>query len=323
VSDEPSAHEEPAVHDELAGLTADLRTWLEIQRGQGARQPQGALPLTTLGPQEEEPPPRPAPPPPPPVRVTAAPPRSEPARPPAPIAAMPEPPPPSHDHAPPPTTIDVPAAALDRPTGSDLPEPGTLASVENELGVCFRCKLHKGRTNIVFGVGSETADVVFVGEGPGYHEDRLGEPFVGKAGDLLTRIIENVLRLQRDDVYICNVVKCRPPNNRDPEPDEVAACSPYLWKQLEVMKPAVVVGLGRFAVQTLLETRTSIGRLRGSVHAFRDACLVPTYHPAYLLRNPDDKRKVFQDMLLVRQEYEKRTGRALPPVRSAREARQK
>jgi len=205
--------------------------------------------------------------------------------------------------------------------GPDLAAPGTLAAVEEELGVCFRCKLHKRRTNIVFGVGSETADVVFVGEGPGYHEDRLGEPFVGKAGELLTRIIENVLRLRRQDVYICNVVKCRPPNNRDPQPDEVAACSPFLWKQLDVMKPAVVVGLGRFAVQTLLETTGAIGRLRGRVHPFRDACLVPTYHPAYLLRNPGDKRKVFQDMLLVRQEYEKRTGRALPPVKSAREAR--
>ena len=301
--------DEPSVHDELASLVADLRTWLEVHRGLQARQPQGALPLTTLGPVEE---PVQPPPPPPPARppLVARPRRPEP---------LPPPPPLTDELAPPPTTSDMPPAALD-----DEPEaarPSSLAAVEEDLGVCFRCKLHKRRTNIVFGAGSETADVVFVGEGPGYHEDRLGEPFVGKSGDLLTRIIENVLRLRREDVYICNVVKCRPPNNRNPEPDEVAACSPFLWKQLEVMQPVVVVGLGRFAVQTLLETTTAIGRLRGRVHPFRDACLVPTYHPAYLLRNPGDKRKVLQDMLLVRQEIEKRTGRELPPVLSAREAR--
>ena len=311
--------EEPTAHDELAGIAADLRTWLEVQQGLGARQPEAALPLTTLGPDREPeavaapPPSRPQPPRPPPSRRSAEPP--------------PVPPSPADELPPPPTTSDMPVPTGDlgvEPGPADelgLAPAGTLAAVEQELGVCFRCKLHKRRTNIVFGVGAETADIVFVGEGPGYHEDRLGEPFVGKAGELLTRIIENVLRLRREDVYICNVVKCRPPNNRDPQPDEVAACSPFLWKQLDVMKPAVVVGLGRFAVQTLLQTTTAIGRLRGRVHPFRDACLVPTYHPAYLLRNPDDKRKVFQDMLLVRQEYERRTGRQLPPVKSARKAR--
>ena len=132
---------------------------------------------------------------------------------------------------------------------------------------------------------------------------------------------EGVLRLERSDVYICNVVKCRPPNNRDPEPDEVATCSPFLWRQLDAIQPAVVVGLGRFAIQTLLETSNSVGRLRGRAHPFRNAVLVPTYHPAYLLRNPEDKRKVFEDMKLVRKEFAERTGRELPPIVAGNKAR--
>jgi len=186
--------------------------------------------------------------------------------------------------------------------------------VRDELGDCNRCGLCRQRRHIVFGVGSETADIVFVGEGPGYHEDQQGEPFVGNAGELLTRIINNVLRLERSDVYICNVVKCRPPNNRNPEPDEVAACSPFLRKQLAVIQPKVVVALGRFAIQTLLGSTESVGRLRGTAHPYEGAVLVPTYHPAYLLRNPADKRKTMQDMMLVRAEYERATGNALPPV---------
>ena len=208
----------------------------------------------------------------------------------------------------------IPAAPA---LGSEPPPQSSILSlpdVRSELGDCTRCSLHQGRTHLVFGEGNEEADIVFVGEGPGFHEDQSGAPFVGAAGELLTRIINNVLRLERDQVYICNVVKCRPPNNRDPLPEEVATCSPYLWKQLDAIQPAVVVGLGRFAVQTLLQTEASIGRLRGRAHPFRDACLVPTYHPAYLLRNPADKRKVFEDMKLVRTEFENRTGRSLRPI---------
>jgi uracil-DNA glycosylase len=173
----------------------------------------------------------------------------------------------------------------------------------------------------VFGVGNAKADIVFVGEGPGYHEDQQGEPFVGAAGELLTRIITNVLRLQRDDVYIANVLKCRPPNNRNPEPDEVAACSPFLHKQLDAIQPVVVVALGRFAIQTLLQNNASVGRLRGRAHPFRGAVLVPTYHPAYLLRNPADKRKTMDDMLLVRAEYERISGKALAAPLSRKDTR--
>lgn len=173
----------------------------------------------------------------------------------------------------------------------------------------------------MFGVGNPNADIVFVGEGPGYHEDQQGEPFVGAAGELLTRIITNVLRLQREDVYIANVLKCRPPNNRNPEPDEVAACSPFLHQQLDALAPVVVVALGRFAIQTLLQSKASVGRLRGRAHAFRGAVLVPTYHPAYLLRNPADKRKTMADMLLVRAEYERISGNSLAAPLSRKDAR--
>ena len=173
----------------------------------------------------------------------------------------------------------------------------------------------------MFGAGSPSADIVFVGEGPGYYEDQSGEPFVGKAGQLLDRIIENVLRLHRSDVYIANVVKCRPPDNRDPEPQEVAMCSPFLQRQLAILQPAVVVALGRFAANSLLGTATAIGRLRGTAHPLGGGSVVATYHPAYLLRNPEDKRKVFADMLLVRREYARIRGRELPPPLKGRPAR--
>jgi len=203
------------------------------------------------------------------------------------------------------------------PAPSAPPRPApALPVLEQSLVDCSRCRLSERRTQVVFGVGSPTADVMFVGEGPGYHEDKQGEPFVGAAGELLTRIINNVLRLDRSDVYIANVVKCRPPNNRDPRPDEVSTCSPFLWRQVEIIRPAVVVALGRFAIQTLLESQQSVGRLRGRAHPFRGSVLVPTYHPAYLLRNPADKRKVFEDMKIVRAELEARTGRKLLPIAS-------
>jgi DNA polymerase len=214
--------------------------------------------------------------------------------------------------------VPLEVATSEPEAGSARP---TLPAIRQDLGDCTRCKLHRGRTNLVFGVGNPHADIVFVGEGPGYYEDQRGEPFVGKAGELLDRIITNVLRLRREDVYICNVVKCRPPRNRDPEPEEVATCSPFLWAQLDAIAPVIVVGLGRFAVQTLLQTTSGIGRLRGRAHPFRDAVLVPTYHPAYLLRNPADKRKTLDDMKLVRSEFAKRTGRKLPSILSREEAR--
>lgn len=167
-----------------------------------------------------------------------------------------------------------------------------------ELGDCKRCKLCTGRTNIVFGVGSPDARLVFVGEGPGAEEDKQGEPFVGRAGQLLTKMII-AMGLSREQVYICNVVKCRPPDNRDPEPDEIAACEPFLKKQLAIIKPDIVVGLGRYACQTLLKTTTPMSKLRGIWHEYDGIKFMPTFHPAYLLRNPPAKKEVWEDLQAV------------------------
>jgi DNA polymerase len=175
-----------------------------------------------------------------------------------------------------------------------------LAAVRDDLGECTRCKLHAlGRRQIVFGVGNPDADLMFVGEAPGADEDIQGEPFVGRAGQLLTRIIE-AIGLRRDDVYIANVIKCRPPNNRNPEPDEVAQCEPFLFRQIDTIRPKVIVALGKFAAQSLLKTTDPITRLRGREYRCRDAVLIPTYHPAYLLRTPSAKREVWEDMKKVR-----------------------
>jgi uracil-DNA glycosylase family 4 len=175
----------------------------------------------------------------------------------------------------------------------------TLEEIRTDLGDCKRCKLCSTRTNIVFGSGDSKARLVFVGEGPGADEDLEGLPFVGRAGQLLTKIIE-AIRLTRDQVYICNVVKCRPPNNRFPEPDEVAACSPFLLRQLESIHPDVICCLGAAAAQTILQTKASIGRLRGRFHDCLGTKVMPTFHPSYLLRNPDAKRDVWEDMKKVR-----------------------
>ena len=191
----------------------------------------------------------------------------------------------------------APAAVL--PAAGAAPGPETLEAVRGDLGECTRCKLHAGRTNLVFGVGSPAADLVFVGEAPGREEDREGIPFVGRAGQLLTRIIASI-GLSRDEVYIANVIKCRPPNNRNPEPDEVATCEPFLFRQLDVIQPRVVVALGAFAIRTLLQTDQAISRLRGRVFDYRGAKLVPTFHPAFLLRSPERKRDVWEDMKRVR-----------------------
>lgn len=178
----------------------------------------------------------------------------------------------------------------------------TLEELRAEIGDCRRCKLCQGRTNIVFGVGDAKAELVFVGEGPGRDEDLKGEPFVGRAGQLLTEIITKGMKMRRDEVYICNVVKCRPPDNRNPEPDEIAACEPFLIRQLEIVKPRIIVALGAFAAQTLLKTKTPISRLRGNWHSYQDIKLMPTLHPAYLLRNPADKKLVWQDIQAVLRE---------------------
>ena len=175
-----------------------------------------------------------------------------------------------------------------------------LVAIRTDIGDCTRCKLSTmGRTQIVFGVGNPEADLMFVGEAPGADEDIQGFPFVGRAGQLLTKIIE-AIQLKREDVYIANVIKCRPPGNRNPEPDEVATCEPFLFRQIDVIRPKVIVALGKFGAQTLLRTLDPISKLRGRVFAFRGAKLVPTFHPAYLLRNPSSKREVWEDMKLVR-----------------------
>jgi uracil-DNA glycosylase family 4 len=175
-----------------------------------------------------------------------------------------------------------------------------LVAIREDIGDCTRCKLHKlGRTQVVFGVGNPGADLMFVGEAPGADEDEQGIPFIGRAGQLLTKIIE-AIELKRDDVYIANIIKCRPPQNRNPEQDEVETCEPFLFRQIEIVKPKVIVALGKYAAQTLLKTDTPISRLRGQVFDYRGAKLIPTFHPAYLLRNPSSKREVWEDMKLVK-----------------------
>jgi len=177
----------------------------------------------------------------------------------------------------------------------------TLENIKTDIGpACTRCKLCTlGRSQIVFGVGNPKARLMFVGEAPGEDEDKKGEPFVGRAGQLLTKIIE-AIGMTRDQVYIANVIKCRPPGNRNPEPDEVASCEPFLFRQIDVIQPKVIVPLGKFAAQSLLKTMDPITRLRGRQFDYRGTVLIPTFHPAYLLRNPSAKREVWEDMKKVR-----------------------
>jgi uracil-DNA glycosylase family 4 len=173
-----------------------------------------------------------------------------------------------------------------------------LTILRDEIGDCRRCKLCAGRTNLVFGVGNPTAHLVFVGEGPGADEDAQGEPFVGKAGQLLDKMIE-AMGYARGDVYICNVVKCRPPGNRNPEPDEIAACEPFLKKQLGAIRPRMIVALGKFAAQCLLRDDAPISRLRGTFRTYEGIQLMPTFHPAYLLRDPTKKKEAWEDLKTV------------------------
>jgi DNA polymerase len=188
-------------------------------------------------------------------------------------------------------------------TGHSL-TPAELPAVRAELGDCRRCKLHPHRTQIVFGTGNPQAKLVFIGEAPGRDEDLQGEPFVGQAGQLLTKIIQ-AIQLRREEVYIANIIKCRPPQNRNPEPDEIAACEPFLIKQLHVIRPRIICALGTFAAQTLLKTEEKISSLRGNFHEYQGILLMPTYHPAFLLRNPGRKREVWEDMKKIKKEYDR------------------
>lgn len=178
----------------------------------------------------------------------------------------------------------------------------TLKAIRADLGECVRCGLSESRTRIVFGQGHPNARLMFVGEGPGQEEDRAGEPFVGAAGQLLTRIIE-AIKLTREDVYIANVVKCRPPGNRTPQPEEIATCSPFLRRQIAAVRPLFICALGGCAAQTLLGTTEPISRLRGRFFDYDGIRVLPTFHPAYLLRNPEKKREVWEDMKRLMKEY--------------------
>ncbi|WKZ16198.1 MAG: uracil-DNA glycosylase [Candidatus Jettenia caeni] len=174
-----------------------------------------------------------------------------------------------------------------------------LEELRHEMLVCHKCPLSKTRTNLVFGVGNSMADLMFIGEAPGRDEDLQGEPFVGRAGQLLTKIIE-AIDMKRSDVYIANVLKCRPPGNRNPLPEEIIICIPYLIKQIEIIQPKVLCALGAFAAQALLNTKAPVGTLRGRFHDYKGVPMMVTFHPAYLLRNPNDKAKVWDDMKKVR-----------------------
>jgi len=224
----------------------------------------------------------------------------------APVALQPATTPPSaaSDVVAPPAPTKVAAPVGDLFVASGVRQADSLDALRAELGDCQRCKLCRGRTNIVFGVGNPNAMLMFVGEGPGRDEDLKAEPFVGRAGQLLTEIITKGMKLRREDVYIANVVKCRPPENRNPEPDEIAACQPFLLRQIELIRPRVIVALGTFAAQTLLAQRTPISRLRGTWFDYHGVKLMPTLHPAYLLRNPNDKRLVWEDIKMVMHELE-------------------
>ncbi len=218
--------------------------------------------------------------------------RAAPASPP-PAAAAPAPPPATHD------LIRDDAPQFTAPAG----DRGTqLQALQAFIGDCQRCPiLVRNRTKIVFGCGNPHAEIMFVGEAPGAEEDVQGIPFVGRAGQLLTNIIEKGMQMRREDVYIANILKCRPPNNREPQPDEVAHCTPFLHEQLGIIKPRVIVALGAYAAHYLTGSHVAISKLRGSFHAYRDIPVMPTFHPAYLLRNysPDNRRMVWDDMKKV------------------------
>ncbi len=202
-------------------------------------------------------------------------------------------------------TIFLPASnAPKQPEISAQNSEDPLGSILRDIGDCKRCKLANTRTNIVFGEGSPSARLMFVGEAPGFDEDCQGRPFVGRAGQLLTKIIQ-AMNMTREEVYICNVIKCRPPENRNPEKDEIMTCSQFLNRQISVIKPRFICALGTFSAQTLLKTNEPISKLRGNFFDYSGIRLMPTFHPSYLLRNPDKKREVWNDMQLIMQEMDK------------------
>ena len=189
----------------------------------------------------------------------------------------------------------------------DWMDSDKMTALDEKINNCSKCPLHKTRTNFVFGTGSHESDVMLIGEAPGAEEDIQGKPFVGRAGKLLTDILK-AINFTRDEVFICNVIKCRPPGNRDPEADEVAACEGYLLRQLDIIKPKLIVALGRVAVQCLLGSKVSITRIRGEWREYHGIPLMPTFHPAYLLRSPGEKRKCWEDLQKVMAEYERLVG---------------
>jgi DNA polymerase len=197
-------------------------------------------------------------------------------------------------------SVTVPATAA--PPSAEAPAPtDSLDSIRADIGDCQRCKLAPSRSTIVFGSGNPSAELMFVGEAPGYEEDQQGLPFVGPAGQLLTRIIEST-GVKREEAYICNILKCRPPGNRNPEPDEVLTCSPFLRRQIAAIRPKIICCLGKFAAQTLLRSGAPITRLRGEFHDIDGVRVIATFHPAYLLRSPEKKREVWEDMKQIRAE---------------------
>ena len=210
---------------------------------------------------------------------------------------------PAEEMAPAPVVVTPPAKPEAKPELKPLVKPAAqpqepLSAIAAELAGCQRCKLGRDRTHLVFGVGNPDADLMFIGEGPGEEEDKRGEPFVGKAGQLLTKIIE-AMGLTRENVYIANIVKCRPPQNRTPMIDEVETCYPFLRRQIAAVNPKIIVALGSPASQALLSVSIPISRLRGNFYKFGERQVMPTFHPAYLLRNPSEKRAVWDDMKKV------------------------
>ncbi|MGD9603014.1 MAG: uracil-DNA glycosylase family protein [Gammaproteobacteria bacterium] len=205
----------------------------------------------------------------------------------------------------PPAAESAAAATPDAAPVARADAPEAWAALAGEVSACVRCALHEGRTQTVFGVGDRAAGWLIVGEAPGQEEDRRGEPFVGRAGQLLNAMLAAV-GLARERVYIANILKCRPPNNRDPRPEEVACCEPFLARQIALIAPRIILAVGRIAAQNLLKVQTPIGRLRGQRHHYgpREIPVVVTYHPAYLLRSPAEKRRAWQDLLFARQVFE-------------------
>ncbi|HWN71801.1 MAG TPA: uracil-DNA glycosylase family protein [Haliangium sp.] len=320
---------EPDAREELGQLVRAFRQHLERQARTGARAvPAGLMPLPEVHgvpdmsdapdaydapdahPGHDEPAGRPSWPAPAFHQVERTP-RPRPAAPVAHAALGPDAPMPSFTAALM-AVLDEPAPARPAPVAAPRPRAQrlTLEDVRADLGDCQRCKLAGGRTNIVFGAGDPHASLMFVGEAPGADEDRRGEPFVGAAGQLLDRMIE-AMGWSRDTVYIANVLKCRPPGNRDPQPDEVDACEPFLARQIEVIAPRIIVTLGRSATGLLLRSTAPVSSLRGSFQDYRGIRVMPTFHPAFLLRNPERKRDTWADLRLVIAELE-RLGIASP-----------